>query len=82
MNYYANSIYLGRDIPVYVPSTDNQLYNNFYALESSGGNTSNTPYLDYYYNGRPSTQDSDIAYHGRKGARDVYHHRTCPQIIY
>lgn len=63
VNYYANSIYLGRDIPVYVPSTDNQLYNNFYALESSGGNTSNTPYLDYYYNGRQSTQDSDIAYH-------------------
>ena len=31
VNYYANSIYLGRDVPVYVPSTDNQLYNNFYA---------------------------------------------------
>ena len=64
VNYYANSIYLGRDIPVYVPSTDNQLFSNLYALESSGGNTSNTPYLDYYFNGRQSTQDSDIAYHG------------------
>ena len=65
VNYYANSIYLGRDIPVFVPSTDNQLYNNFYALESSGGgNPSSTPYLEYYYNGRPSVQDSDFAYHG------------------
>lgn len=63
VNYYANSIYLGRDIPVYVPSTDNQLFSNLYALESSGGNTSNTPYLDYYYNGRQSTQDTDVAYH-------------------
>ena len=59
VNYYANSIYLGQDIPVFVPSTD-----NFYALESSGGNTSTTPYLDYYYT-RPNNHEPAIAYHGK-----------------
>lgn len=61
VNYYANSIYLGQDIPVFVPSNNKQLYNNLYAIQSS---TNQPSYLDYYYNTRHHNQDSDIAYHG------------------
>ena len=66
VNYYANSIYLGGDTPVFLRSADNQMYNNLYPLQSSSGNTANTPYLEYngYYD-RTTSQDSDIAYHGR-----------------
>ena len=68
VNYYANSIYLGGDTPVFLRSADNQMYNNLYPLQSSSGNTANTPYLEYngYYD-RITVPDLDIAYHGRLG---------------